>query len=116
MRSHDYCHFEVVLGSDGGPLGELSLGQVDELRKDAARLVDKAVEQFKTFKAAEVKRLRQAETREFTEGRVAGIRAVPEGERTEEQKAVLKAWDDERFEVMRRYDYEDDWQDEDEAS
>jgi hypothetical protein len=45
MRSHDYCHFEVVLTSSEANTPQL----VDELRKTAARLADKAVEQYKCW-------------------------------------------------------------------
>lgn len=48
MRSHDYCHFEVSLGYDA----PATLEQIDALRKEAARLADKAVEQYKIAKRA----------------------------------------------------------------
>ena len=48
MRSYDFCHFEVSLSSVND--GEISSVEVDELRKEAARLADKAVEQYKIAK------------------------------------------------------------------
>ena len=48
MRSHDYCHFEVCLSSSSANTLEL----VDELRKQAARLADKAVKQYQQSKRA----------------------------------------------------------------
>ncbi len=51
MRSYDYCHFEVALSTQCS-----TMGGIDDLRKDAARLVDKAVAQYITAKeAAEVR-------------------------------------------------------------
>ena len=46
MRSHDYCHFEVNLAAsvDCPPDSPEWFQQVDGLRKNAARLADKAVE------------------------------------------------------------------------
>jgi hypothetical protein len=49
MRSHDYCHFEVALSATIDDGLERPV-QVDELRKTAARLADKAVEQYKVAK------------------------------------------------------------------
>jgi len=43
MRSYDYCHFEICLGTDE----DIPLVDVDKIRKDAQRLVDKAVDQYK---------------------------------------------------------------------
>ena len=52
MRSYDYCHFEITLGSDE----DLTVNQVDDLRKRAALLVDEAVRQYKIAKAKEERR------------------------------------------------------------
>lgn len=53
MRLYDYCHFEVCLGSDE----DMTLEQIDDMRKDAQWLADKAVEQYKTAKDVAKKRL-----------------------------------------------------------
>jgi hypothetical protein len=46
MLSYDYSHFEIALSSDNCD----SADAVDELRKVAQRLADKAVKQYKTMK------------------------------------------------------------------
>lgn len=107
MRSHDYCHFEVCLSSSSATTPEA----VDDLRKAAARLVDKAVDQYKAAKL----NVEKAESDFWTKARL-GERAKeaevkPESERTPHDKAVLKAFHDARFRQSRpRYDYQDDWQ------
>ena len=116
IRSYDYCHFEVSLTAEAGPL-EITASDpippedVDELRKRAARLADKAVEQYKIKKAAleehglyETARLRA----EVTE-----ISKKPEHEWTPEEKASVKRYGD--ILHRRSYDYQDDWQQEDES-
>lgn len=110
MRSHDYCHFEVVLGSTEANTPEL----VDELRKTAARLADKAVEQYKKSKEVIAARdgysgyisIRDRLQKDFDEAM-----KVPAGERTPEQKSVIKTYKDAAFHANRSYDYQDDWQD-----
>ena len=42
MRSYDYCHFEIQLASSDSK----TIGEIDEMRKEAARLADKAVKQY----------------------------------------------------------------------
>ena len=49
MRSYDYNHFECSLSSDE----EMDLNDVDDMRKECARLVDKAVLQYKISKCIE---------------------------------------------------------------
>lgn len=46
MRSYDYCHFEVCLSSSSASTPDA----VDGLRKQAARLADKAVDQYRIAK------------------------------------------------------------------
>ncbi len=101
MRSHDYCHFEVQLSS---PL-PVSISEIDELRKKAARLTDKAVEQYKIAKKAAA----EAADREYLQSRIERYRQIPESERTPEQIAVIKNFEDERYEARKAYDYDDDW-------
>jgi len=110
MRSHDYCHFEVSLSSSR-VTDKITPQDVDELRKTAARLADKAVEQYKAAKLANERKHQSEyfihENRESMEA----IRALPETERTPGQQADLKAYDDAVFHLNRQYDYQDDWQD-----
>lgn len=43
--------------------------------------------------------------------RLDAIRDKAEGDRTIDEQAELKAYDDERWAESRAYDYEDDWND-----
>lgn len=48
MRSYDYCHFEITMGYNAEAMEVISASSfVDDMRKEAMRLVDKAVEQYK---------------------------------------------------------------------
>lgn len=105
MRSHDYCHFEIQLAADSVE----SLDEVDQLRKAAARLADKAVEQYKIAKANFESIDTERRDFEYDERRLKAIREKPEHERTPDQQAALKAHND--FQYRARYDYQDDWQD-----
>lgn len=99
MRSYDYCHFEVTLGTDE----DMTLEQVDDMRKSAQRLADRAVLQY-----ALAKKLIPSQKYEYGElGRqVKAIKEnYPKSEWTPEQKAKVKALADFVF-----YDYQDDWQ------
>jgi histidinol phosphatase-like enzyme len=99
MNSYDYCHFEICLGSDE----DMSLDQINGMRKDAQRLVDKAVEQYKIAK----NRIPyQGGQHSDLEKQVKIINEnFPKSEWTPQQKATVKAYDDFRF-----YDYQDDWE------
>jgi len=106
MRSYDYCHFEVCLGVSE----PVTLEEVDALRKDAQRLADKAVEQYKIAKEDvnrcldskfKVERLRR-EVQVIVEN-------YPKSEWTPEQQARVKALEDLVFALSRQYDYEDEW-------
>ena len=106
MRSYDYCHFEICLGTDEA----VTLLDVDDMRKEAMRLVDKAVEQYKTAK--EVRDYQQNNLYHYKclEEKVQEIiDKVPETERTPQQKASIKELSDHHHEMQRQYDYEDDW-------
>lgn len=109
MRSHDYNHFEVNLGTNDE---FLLLEEVDELRKAAARLADKAVEQYKLAKRNAQKRASESEDRERLKWSIDRIRNRPESTRTIDEQARLKAFDDESWALSRAYDYQDDWDDE----
>ena len=101
MRSYDYNHFEVSLSIDE----ELTVEQVDDMRKDCARLVDKAVEQYKEFKSA-ASRCVDSELRRQA---LVVIENYPKSEWTEEQKAIVKRHEDNVYWASREYDYQDDW-------
>jgi len=101
MRSYDYCHFEVCLASNDATTPEA----IDELRKTAARLADKAVAQYKTAKEA----INNLEAMEAT-WRLDQARKTPPHERTAEERAVIKFYADASFAARFHYDYQDDWQ------
>lgn len=111
MRSHDYCHFEVCLTTTvgDGASDYQQLATVDNLRKQAARLADKAVAQYKVAKATAEWKESAAYSIDADKDKAARIRAIAEPERTPEQKAKLKSYDDSVFRLNRSYDYEDDW-------
>lgn len=102
MRSHDYCHFEVSLSSSDATTPD----GVDELRKMAARLADKAVKQYQQAKRAAM-RLERNQSELSWRKRLA--EQTPEAERSPEQKADIKAYNDIQF--ASQFDYQDDWQD-----
>jgi hypothetical protein len=109
MRSHDYCHFEVALGATL-PEGQIfTIDGVDKMRKVAARLADKAVEQYKIAKSNFETLERERREWEWEARRLEAIKEKPEHERTPEEAAALKAHGDHLFRA--RYDYEDDWHD-----
>lgn len=96
MRSYDYCHFEVCLGAD-----DMTLEEVDEMRKNAQRLADKAVGQYKIAKVAAL----QTDRIEHLRHDVKIIKEnYPKSEWTPEQEAKVKALEDWEY-----YDYQDDW-------
>ena len=104
MRSYDYNHFEICLSTDE----DLTLGQVDEMRKEAARLADKAVKQYK---------IAQEQASRMPSGELQRQAAIirenyPKSEWTEEQKATVKKAEDNIYWANREYDYCDDWEDE----
>lgn len=105
MRSHDYCHFEVCLGSSEANSPEA----VDELRKTAARLADKAVEQYRIAKISAEKLLQEKSQRSYLIHEIHQIRKKEVGDRTVREQAQLKAFEDEQWQATRGYDYEDDW-------
>jgi len=109
MRSHDYCHFEVCLSSSSADTPEL----IDELRKTAARLADKAVAQYCIAKL-NASRLIGTESRKHYLGEeVKRILEMPEADRSPEQMAKVKLVADEAYWSRREshYDYDDDWED-----
>jgi hypothetical protein len=107
MRSYDYCHFEVTLGSDD----DLTLGQVDDLRKQAALLVDEAVRQYKIAKRAEEKRQYAETDKQLALDRANRIRQNPQSEWGIEDAAFMRSFEDKAFwkdYEADNYYYEDD--------
>ncbi len=107
MRSYDYCHFEIALGCDVN----MTIDQMNDLRKQAALLVDEAVRQYKKAKAAEDLR-DQLERRvdRFLE-RVNEIQQKPESDWSPEEAAIMRSYADGEF--WREVEEADYWYDED---
>lgn len=102
MRSYDYCQFEVCLESEGNT----TLEQVNNSRKDAARLVDEAVRQY------QVAKLKLSSDWSFKKSEIIAeadkIRLKPVSEWTPADKAVVKLVADENWETQWDYDDEAD--------
>ena len=109
MRSHDYCHFEVVLGINKDTHEAISPYDVDLMRKEAARLADKAVEQYKVAKQNAQRILDASYGYARVKALADDARLIPESERTSEQMAHIKALQD--YIHHQKYDYQDDWDD-----
>lgn len=106
MLSYDYSHFEVALSSDQ----EMDAKGVNALRKTAQRLADEAVRQYKVAKENAALRERGRIERQYFLDDIKHIERIPEGERTPEQAAMLKQYQDENWEAQfeHDYDYDDD--------
>lgn len=100
MRSHDYCHFEVCLSTS-----DATTEEIDALRKAAARLADKAVEQYKIAKVNQ-ESVSSLEDKYY----LSLAEKKPEEERSPSDKARIKFSQDESFRRQHHYDYEDDYE------
>jgi len=104
LISYDYNHFEFSFESPEGA----TLQEINELRKDAQRLADEAVRQYKKAKNEAMKSL--SITNEYNQ-LVADVEIIKQNflktKWTPEQKAKIKALDDWNW---RPYDYEDDFE------
>jgi len=104
MLSYDYSHFEVCLGSDE----DMSIKQVNELRKQAQRLADEAVRQYHMAKEMAMLRLDiLSGIKTFLE-EIRIIRQKPQSEWTATDQAKIKALADETYWSRGIYDYEDE--------
>lgn len=104
MRSYDYCHFEVQLGCDDVQ----TIEAVDELRKEAQRLADKAVAQYQTAKEKLRDRLNLDWEREQIERELQQYAMIPENEWPPEIKAKKKKLEDHSYWSQHDYDYENE--------
>jgi hypothetical protein len=106
MIEYDYCHFEICKGTDQ----ELSNQEIHAIRKDVQRLVDETVQQYKVAKDMAEKRAQAEWAKSDFERSIQKIKSIPEGERTINQVATLKEYEDgvweEKFSYS--YDYDDD--------
>lgn len=105
MRSFDYCHFEVALASDE----EMTIDGVNEMRKQAAILVDEAVRQYKDAKKAERHRESHQFDREHAMEEMKRLQEIPKSDLSVEQAAKLRAYEDREF--WKTYDADDYWYD-----
>jgi hypothetical protein len=107
MLSYDYNHFEIALSSDD----EMISDEVNSLRKTAQRLADEAVRQYKVAKKEAGKKANSAYERQVFLNRIERITEKPEGERTVNEMALLKQYQDENWEEQfnQDYDYDDDY-------
>lgn len=105
MLSYDYNHFEIALSEECE-----DLQAVNELRKAAQRLADEAVRQYRIAKEMEVKRNNAEFQKKDFEGRIFMIKDKPKGERTVDEMAKLKQYEDETWAAQfdYPYDYDDD--------
>lgn len=110
MLSYDYCHFEVSKTIEPSGVDQDNIDitnkDIDDARKDCQRLADKAVGQYKTAKGEAIKQTGTNVELKQLELEVAGIKLIPEENRTVLQKAKVKALEDYKFQT--RYDYDDD--------
>lgn len=107
MNSYDFGHFEITLGLSGEVTAEI----VDDARKDAQRLVDKAIDQYKKAKKYYADCLQVGRHIDRIKREVEAISHIPDTDRTPDQKAMIKALNDHLFFSSREYDYQEDWDD-----
>lgn len=102
MRSYDYNHFEVRLSATGIETTD----EVDELRKQAARLADRAVAQYKIMKTKSTAYMDVG----LQQKAQAIMENYPMSEWTPEQKAIVKRAEDNAYWAQNDYNYQDDWE------
>lgn len=93
MRSHDYCHFEVSLSSDE----DMDLDQINEMRKQAALLVDEAVRQYRIAKKKENSRERFEWDKERAIERYKKLSEKPRPEWSIDEAAFMRSYEDKAF-------------------
>ncbi len=106
LRSYDYNHFEFCI-----PLDEKATVQErNEARKDAERLANEAVRQYKKAKEMARKRDDRQLKIDYFILKITAIQDIPQSERTPEELAMLKQYEDKNWESQfdYPYDYEDD--------
>lgn len=108
MLSYDYCHFEVSMSLEND--NELTTKDIDEARKKCQRLADKAVNQFKTAKMMVEKRSDGKYQMQNFKTECERILKKDEGNRTLNELAMLKQYQDENWQKQFdfSYDYDDD--------
>jgi len=106
MLSYDYSHFEasMSLENDNG----LTLKEIDAARKDCQRLADKAVSQYKTAKQSASLRQDGIYKMQNFETECKKIQAKNEHDRTLKEIAMLKQYENEKWQAQFDYDYDYD--------
>ena len=108
MLSYDYCHFEasMSLENDNG----IEILEVDNARKDCQRLAYKAAGQYKTAKEAAAKRIDGKYQMQSFQSQCEQIKKKDEHDRTLKEIAMLKQYEDEKWQAQfeYEYDYDDD--------
>ena len=93
MRSYDYCHFECVLSSSG----EMSLDEINDMRKKAAILVDESVRQYKIARESESRLYSKKYDLETSLRKLKEAKKKSKSELTPEEAALLRADEDKSF-------------------
>jgi hypothetical protein len=108
MQSYNYCHFEVAMSLENEE--GLSTADIDEARKKCQRLTDKAVQQYKVAKDMAAKREGADYKKQSFENQCRAIAQKDEGDRTINEMAMLKQYQDESWQSQfdYSYDYDDD--------
>jgi len=108
MLSYDYSHFEVSMSieSDKGVVQD----EIDNARKECQRLADKAVIQYKKMKSFAASRNDGVYKMQNFESQCKAIEKKSEGDRTINEIAMLKQYQNENWQAQFNidYDYEDD--------
>ena len=108
MLSYDYCHFEICKSTDEN----ITDAEINKMRKDAQRLADEAVRQYVIAKSNAAKRNDGMFQMQNFETTCKRILLKPEGDRTINEIAMLKEYQDEKWREKFEYGY--DYDDEDE--
>lgn len=108
MLSYDYSHFESSMTIENG--NGLNVKDINEARKTCQRLSDEAVRQYKKAKEMAAKRVNSVCIKGAFEAQCKLIKSKPEGERTINEVAMLKQYEDENWQSQfdYLYDYDDD--------
>ena len=106
LRSYDYNHFEFCIPVDE----KATVQERNEVRKDAERLANEAVRQYKKAKEMAGKRENKQFNIDYFVLKVNAIQDKLQEERTVDELAMLKQYEDETWESQfdYPYDYEDD--------
>lgn len=110
MLSYDYSHFEASMSLENE--AGLNVNEIDEVRKKCQRLADKAVSQYQKAKEMAGMRSDGKYRMQNFENQCKNIMLKPEGERTINEIAMLKTYQDENWQAQfdYYYDYNDDEQ------